>query len=76
MQMMASSAGDGSHSVQLAAGRDNFLDAKLAKLGFELSELLRQIILVLAPELGGLDLARLYHKIQSAKRSIQIQHQL
>jgi hypothetical protein len=47
-----------SHPVQLGAGRGDLLDAELTKLGLELSELLCQIILVLAPERTSLDLAR------------------
>lgn len=47
-----------SHLVQLGAGRSDLLDAKLSELALELSELLRQIILVLAPERTSLDLAR------------------
>lgn len=47
-----------SHPVQLGARRGDLLDAELTKLGLELSELLCQIILVLAPERTSLDLAR------------------
>ena len=50
-----------SHSVELAARGGNLLDAKLTKLGLELAELLGQLILVLGPELTGLDLARRLH---------------
>lgn len=46
-----------SHSVQLGAGRSNLLDAELTELGLELSELLCQIILVLAPERASLNLS-------------------
>jgi hypothetical protein len=54
----AAEMGKCSHSVQLGAGRGDLLDTELTELGLELSELLRQIILVLAPELSCLDLAR------------------
>lgn len=45
------------HLVQLGARRGDLLDAELTELGLELSELLRQLILVLVPELAGLDLS-------------------
>jgi hypothetical protein len=60
-----------SHLVQLGAGRSDLLDAKLTELALELSELLRQIILVLAPERTSLDLARRLQHL-SAIRSSQI----
>lgn len=43
--------------VQLAAGRGDLLDAELTELGLELTKLLGQIILVLAPKGDGLDLS-------------------
>lgn len=57
-QSLALGEGFGSHLVQLAAGRSDLLDAELAELSLELAELLRQLILVLAPERNRLDLAR------------------
>jgi hypothetical protein len=47
-----------SHLVQLAAGRNDLLDAQLAELSLELAELLHQIILALVPKLDGLNFAR------------------
>ena len=47
-----------SHLGQLGARRNDLLDAELAQLSLELSELLRQIILALVPELNSLNLAR------------------
>lgn len=48
--------GQGSlHPVQLDAGRRDLLDAQLAELGLELAELLQEIVLVLGPQLAGLD---------------------
>lgn len=44
------------HLIQFAAGRCDLLDAELAKLSLELTELLDQIFLALVPELTGLDL--------------------
>lgn len=45
------------HLVQLAARRGDLLDAELAQLSLELAEGLGQIILVLRPQVAGLDLA-------------------
>lgn len=45
------------HLVELAAGRDNLLDAKLTQLGLELAQGLQQVILALGPELSGLNLS-------------------
>lgn len=45
------------HLVQLAAGRGDLLDAELAQLSLELAEGLGQVILVLRPQVAGLDLA-------------------
>lgn len=50
------------HSVQLGAGRSDLLDAQLAKLGLELTELLEQIILALVPQLDRLNLCRRLQK--------------
>lgn len=51
------------HLVQLGAGGGNLLDAELAEFSLELRELLGQLLLVLAPELGSLDFSRrLTHK--------------
>lgn len=46
------------HLVQLGAGRSNLLDAELAEFSLELTELLGQLLLVLAPKLGSLDFSR------------------
>lgn len=46
------------HLVQLGAGRGNLLDAELAEFSLELTELLGQLLLVLAPKLGSLDFSR------------------
>lgn len=46
------------HFVQLGAGRDDLLDPELTQLGLQLAELLQQLILVLGPQLAGLDSAR------------------
>jgi hypothetical protein len=48
----------GLHLVQLAAGRNDLLDAQLAELSLELAELLHQIILALVPKLDCLNLGR------------------
>lgn len=45
------------HLVQLATGRGDLLDAELAQLSLELAEGLGQVILVLRPQVAGLDLA-------------------
>lgn len=62
------SSGRYSHLVQLGAGRGDLLDAELAELGLELSELLCQIILALVPELDCLNLARRLIDTMSAIR--------
>lgn len=54
--MISCFAGKNVHLVELAAGRDDLLDAELTQLGLELAEGLQQLILVLVPELAGLDL--------------------
>lgn len=46
------------HLVQLGAGRGNLLDAELAEFSLELTELLGQLLLVLAPKLGSPDFSR------------------
>jgi hypothetical protein len=46
------------HLIQLATGGCDLLDAELPELSLELAELLHQIILVLVPELTGLNLGR------------------
>jgi hypothetical protein len=50
-------SGSNVHLVQLGAGRGDLLDLQLAQLGLELIELLREILLVLGPQLAGLDLS-------------------
>ena len=55
--------GVGLHLVELGAGRGDLLDAELTELSLELTELLGELVLVLAPKLGSLNLARrLFHK--------------
>lgn len=50
------------HSVQLGTRRSDLLDAELAELGLEFTKLLGQFVLVLPPQLGGLNLGcRLIH---------------
>lgn len=49
---------DNSHLVQLGARRDLLLDAELAQLSLELLELLGELLLLLGPQLGRLDLDR------------------
>lgn len=44
------------HPVQLGARRGDLLDAELAQLGLELSELLNELILALGPQGTGLNL--------------------
>lgn len=44
------------HLVQLGAGRDDLLDAELAELRLELTELLQEVLLALVPELDSLNL--------------------
>lgn len=46
------------HLGKLGAGRCDLLDPQLAEFRLQLSKLLRQIILVLGPQLAGLDFAR------------------
>jgi len=45
------------HLGELGAGRDDLLDAKLAQLRLELTELLGELLLVLGPQLASLNLA-------------------
>lgn len=47
------------HPVQLGTRRGDLLDAELAQLSLELSELLDELILALGPQGTGLDLGRL-----------------
>lgn len=51
-----------SHLVQLGSGGGDLLDAQLAELGLQLAEGLGELVLVLGPQLAGLDLCgRLQH---------------
>lgn len=50
--------GDNVHLAELGARRNDLLDAKLAQLGLELTELLGELVLVLGPQLAGLNLSR------------------
>lgn len=50
-------SGGNVHLVELGARRDNLLDPELTELGLQLVELLGELILVLVPELAGLDLS-------------------
>ena len=45
------------HLVELGAGRSDLLDPELAELGLQLTKLLGELVLVLPPQLAGLDLS-------------------
>jgi hypothetical protein len=50
-------SGGNVHLVELGTRRDNLLDPELTEFGLQLVELLGELILVLVPELAGLDLS-------------------